>query len=99
MQVPRAGWSSSIRPPCAATMPRAMDSPRPEPELAARRRRRIGSNGACATSGGSPGPSSATMTSTAPGPSGAALTVTRVPAGLWLVALFSRFTKTCSSRS
>ena len=32
-QVPWTGWTSSIRPPWASTMPRAMDSPRPEPEL------------------------------------------------------------------
>ena len=49
-------------------MPRAMDRPRPEPELG-ERWRRIGSNGAWAMSGCIPGPLSATLTVTVSGPS------------------------------
>ena len=72
-QVPRAGWSSSSRPPCAATMPRAMDSPRPDPELA------VGAAAASARTAPAPrraaGPDRRRppCTSTVPGPSGAAL--------------------------
>ena len=52
-QVPLGSTASSIRPPCACTMPVAMDRPRPAPGVA--RGRRAGSNGAAASSGGRPG--------------------------------------------
>ena len=74
----------------------AIDRPSPAPVLA--RGRRAGSNGAAASSGGRPRPSSSTLITTSAGPA-SALTCTRVPGGLWPNALFSRFTKTCSIRS
>ena len=90
-----------------------MDSPSPAPArpLAGRAtpaastscqrgsRPRAASVTARASSGGSPSPSSATRTVTWSWPAAWAVTTTRVCGGLWVRALPSRFTKTCSSRS
>src|SRR5262249_9716417 len=56
--VPLDSAAGSSMPPCACTMPLAMESPSPAPVLA--RGRRAGSNGAAASSGGRPRPSSIT---------------------------------------
>ncbi len=62
---PSGGRRGRIRPPCATTIPWAIDSPRPAPALA-ECPRRFGSNGAVARSGGSPEPSSLTPITTSP---------------------------------
>ena len=64
-RVPFAVLPGRICPACAATIPWAIDSPRPAPALA-ECPRRFGSNGAAASSGGSPAPSSQTPITTSP---------------------------------
>ena len=94
---PRLRRSRRSAPPCAVTMARVIDRPRPAPEVALRRslcRSLVGSK-----SSGSPMPSSATVIVTWSEPTRRAVTCTVALLGLCLTALSMRLTRTCSSRS
>src|SRR3569833_1481140 len=96
--VPRpSSLFTSIRPPCASTMPFAIGSPRPTPS---RRRRSACQNRSKirdTCSGGMPGPVSLTLISTPLG-IGSAASVTVPALGVNLIALPSRLPSACVRR-